>query len=76
MTAQAPALAPDKPLALRLAGFTSALTLAVFAAVNLSLAVLKWRDRAARAEHPPVRVPMAVPVLGAIACAGLLMAAL
>ena len=60
----------------RLAGFTSALTLAVFAAVNLSLAMLKWRDRAARAEHPPVRVPMAVPVLGAIACAGLLVAAL
>lgn len=60
----------------KLAGATSALTLAVFAAVNVSLAVLKWRDRQARAQHPPVRVPMAVPVLGAIACAGLLLAAL
>jgi amino acid transporter len=59
----------------RLAGFTSALTLAVFAAVNVSLAVLKWRDRAALAEHPAVRVPMAVPVLGAVACVALLVAA-
>jgi amino acid transporter len=58
-----------------LAGATSALTLAVFCAVNVSLAVLKWRDRAAGAKRPPVRVPMAVPVLGALACAGLLAAA-
>lgn len=59
-----------------LAGATSALTLAVFGAVNVSLAVLKWRDRAAGAAPPPVRVPLAVPVLGALACLGLLMAAL
>jgi amino acid transporter len=60
----------------KLAGLTSALTLAVFAAVNVSLAVLKWRDRHARAKHPPIRMPMAVPVLGAIACVALLLAAL
>lgn len=59
-----------------LAGATSALTLAVFCAVNVSLAVLKWRDRAAGAAPPPVRVPLAVPVLGALACLGLLIAAL
>jgi amino acid transporter len=59
-----------------LAGATSALTLAIFAAVNVSLAVLKWRDRAAHAKRPPVHVPMAVPVLGALACVGLLFAAL
>lgn len=59
-----------------LAGATSALTLAVFCAVNVSLAALKWRDRAAGAAPPPVRVPMAVPVLGAAACLGLLAAAL
>jgi amino acid transporter len=60
----------------RLAGFTSALTLAVFAAVNVALVVLKRRDRTAGAKRPPVHVPMAVPVLGAIACVGLLVAAL
>jgi amino acid transporter len=59
----------------RLAGFTSALTLAVFAAVNVSLVVLKWRDRRAKAKRPPVRVPLVVPILGAIACVGLLAAA-
>lgn len=59
----------------RLAGFTSALTLAVFCAVNVSLVVLKRRDRAARAARPPVHVPIAVPVLGALACIGLLIAA-
>lgn len=57
----------------KLAGLTSALTLAIFAAVNVSLAVLKWRDRTARAT---VNVPMAVPVTGAIACVALLLAAL
>jgi amino acid transporter len=58
-----------------LASATSALTLAVFCAVNVSLAVLKRRDRATNAAPPPVHVPMAVPVLGAIACLGLLAAA-
>lgn len=60
----------------KLAGATSALTLAIFAAVNVSLVVLKQRDRRANAKHPPVHMPMAVPVLGAIACAALLFAAL
>ncbi len=58
-----------------LAGATSALTLAVFAAVNVSLAVLKLRDRRAKAPRPPVSVPMAVPLLGALACLVLLAAA-
>jgi len=40
-----------------------------------SLAVLKWRDHAAHAQRPPIHVPMAVPILGAIACVGLLIAA-
>jgi amino acid transporter len=60
----------------KLAGLTSALTLAIFAAVNVSLAVLKWRDRQARAPNPPIRVPLAVPVLGAIACVALLLTAI
>jgi amino acid transporter len=60
----------------KLAGLTSALTLAIFAAVNVSLAVLKWRDRKAGAKHPPIRVPMLVPVLGAVACVALLLAAI
>jgi hypothetical protein len=38
--------------------------------------VLKWRDRAAGAPRPPVHVPIAVPVLGALACVGLLLAAI
>jgi hypothetical protein len=38
--------------------------------------VLKWRDREARAQHPPIRVPMLVPVLGAAACVALLLAAI
>jgi len=59
-----------------LAGATSAITLAIFAAVNLSLAVLKLRDRRQGAARPPVDVPMAVPIAGALACAGLLIAAL
>jgi amino acid transporter len=61
-----------------LAGATSGLTLAVFTAVNLALAVLKWRDRrgAPPAAPPAVNVPLAVPALGAIASLGLLVAAL
>jgi APA family basic amino acid/polyamine antiporter len=60
----------------KLAGATSALTLAIFAAVNVSLVVLKQRERRANAKHPPVHVPMVVPVLGALACVALLFAAL
>jgi APA family basic amino acid/polyamine antiporter len=59
-----------------LASATSALTLIVFCAVNVSLAVLKRRDRDAKTARPSVEVPMAVPVLGALACVGLLIAAL
>jgi amino acid transporter len=60
----------------QLAGLTSGVTLAVFAAVNLSLVVLKLRDRRGGAAPPPVDLPLIVPTLGAVSSLGLLAAAL
>ena len=50
------------------------LGLAVFAAVNVALVVLKTRDRRAGAPRAPIHLPLAVPVLGALASAALLIA--
>lgn len=55
-----------------LASATSGLTLAIFAAVNVSLAVLKLRDRGTGAAPPTFNLPLAVPILGALACVALL----
>ncbi|MCW5771547.1 MAG: APC family permease [Rhodospirillaceae bacterium] len=60
----------------KLASATSGLTLVVFTAVNLSLIALKRRDRQASAPPPPVNLPMAIPILGTVACVGLLAVAL
>lgn len=57
-----------------LAELTSQIILTVFALVNASLVLVKWREQA-----PPegiFRVPAAVPVLGTITCLGLLAAPL
>jgi len=51
---------------IRLAEVTSYLTLAVFAAVNVSLVVIKLRH--GEPEKGQMRVPLAVPALGALAC--------
>lgn len=59
-----------------LAGVTSALTLAVFAAVNAALVAIKWRERGGRGAVPAVVVPLAVPVAGCLACLVVLAAAL
>ena len=59
----------------RLAGLTAQLILAVFIAVNLALVRVKWLERRGQRTRPSIRVfqvPMAVPVLGALLSAALL----
>lgn len=51
-----------------LAGATSALLLAVFFTVNLSLVVIRLRERA---RWQGFRVPLAIPITGAATCAAL-----
>ncbi len=58
-----------------LAGVTSALTLAVFAAVNAALVAIKLRERGERGAAPAIVVPLIVPILGTVACLVLLAAA-
>ena len=58
----------------RLAEGTSLATLAVFAAVNLSL--LRLRARGERSPHPHVRVPVWVPAAGFASCLAMIAAAL
>lgn len=51
----------------RLAGATSQIILVIFVVVNLALITLKWREsRQLKPPHPGFRVPMWVPVTGAI----------
>ena len=58
----------------RLADTTSQIILGVFVAVNIALVVLKWRERGSPQPHAPgFRVPLWVPVVGALLCAGLLL---
>ncbi len=52
-----------------LAGTTSCVILAVFLSVNVSLLVIRWRRGAAADTF---RVPLAVPLVAAVACLGLL----
>lgn len=59
-----------------LAGLSSGITLAIFAAVNASLLTLKLRDRRAAAAPPPVNLPLAVPAIGCAACLALIAVAL
>jgi amino acid transporter len=55
----------------RLADTTTRVMLAIFALVNAALLALKVRKETARAS---IEVPRAVPALGALSCAGLLIA--
>jgi amino acid transporter len=51
-----------------LAKVTSFLILTVFSLVNISLIVIKLRDKSSRVA---VRVPVAIPILGALSCIGM-----
>ncbi len=56
-----------------LAQITSFLVLTVFILVNLSLIIIKLRDRKQAAEKAPVAVPIAIPLLAVLFCIGLVL---
>ncbi|BDI22864.1 APC family permease [Herbiconiux sp. L3-i23] len=60
---------PDNPIAVLLGGTTSLLLLAVFAVVNVAVLVLRRQP----VEHSHFRTPTALPIVGAIACAYLVL---
>jgi len=71
VTATSILLALSLPIG-RLAEGTSILTLSIFLVVNLSLVIQKARTGG---ERPAFSVPIIVPILGTIVCAGLILAA-
>ncbi|WP_233255390.1 APC family permease [Naasia lichenicola] len=62
-------LDPESPIVALLGGTTSLLLLAVFAVVNVTVLVLR-KDRV---EHDHFRTPTALPILGAVFCAYLVL---
>ena len=60
----------------RLADMTSRIMLVIFGLVDAALVALKLRDRSSAGTGPPpgLTVPLALPVLGFLTCAGLLVA--
>ncbi len=62
-------LDPESPIVALLGGTTSLLLLAVFTVVNVTVLVLR-KDRV---EHDHFRTPTALPVLGAVLCAYLVL---